>query len=56
MSDKFPSIWLEINPRSQNPTIISGFYREWTHKKENSIRFKSFIHLELLEAPGPTLK
>ena len=37
MSDNFPSIWVEINSKTQNPTIIAGFYREWTHNKENSI-------------------
>ena len=36
MSDHFHSILLEVSGKSGTKIIISGFYRVWTHSKENS--------------------
>ena len=33
MSVQFPSIWLEYSDHNnKNQTLISGFYREWSHE------------------------
>ena len=31
MSDKFPSIWLEIKSEGKPSVTLGGFYREWSH-------------------------
>ena len=38
MSGDFPSIWLEL--RENKTTLISGFYREWSHNGEKQRRVK----------------
>ena len=36
MSEKFPSIWLEMKRRNEKELLICGFYREWTRNGMNS--------------------
>ena len=31
MSNLFPSIWLEYTDKDKKHSLISGFYREWSH-------------------------
>ena len=37
MSSDFPSIWLEHRDARSHPTLIAGFYREWTRNGLNSV-------------------
>ena len=36
MSDRFPSIWVELDRKNEKNVIIGGFYREWTRNGESS--------------------
>ena len=36
MSNKFPSIWLEISTSHKDSTIFGGFYREWSSNGSKS--------------------
>ena len=36
MSDLFVSIWLEVKTSHNQFTLVSGFYREWTHEGDKS--------------------
>ena len=36
MCTGFPSIWLEINEENKKPTILGGFYREWTQNGDKT--------------------
>ena len=36
MSDAIPSIWLEVKENVNKITLVSGFYREWSHGGNNS--------------------
>ena len=31
MSDKFPSIWIEVENKSEKNVLICGYYREWSN-------------------------
>ena len=31
MTDKFPSIWVEVQNNSENDILICGYYREWSN-------------------------
>ena len=37
MSPDFPSIWLEHRDAKKHPTLIAGFYREWTRNGINTV-------------------
>ena len=36
MTCDFPSIWLEIKEENCKPTVLAGFYREWTQNGDNT--------------------
>ena len=46
MDDSFPSIWMEVDSKSKDPTIIYGFYREWSQNKENT-KESQILHLKV---------
>ena len=46
MDDSFPSFWMEVDSKSKDPTIVSGFYREWSLNKENT-KESQILHLKV---------
>ena len=37
MDCEFPSIWIEVKNENQKPTLVAGYYREWTQNGDNSL-------------------